>query len=224
MGLLLAEQGKLAEAIASYRKALALKPGLTEARQHLDQATEINESEEASHNRPPGGDRAGVYRDVTWRDPGRSNAGGPFHGVSVKPHAPLYAGLAFSFFFVAFGILLLISTIRGLHLAAQSTDWPATSGVVDESTVERHAGSRNSTATYSAKVLYSYEVNGKKLHGSTISFLYVTSGRQSDAASVCNAYPKNKPVTVYYSPHCAELSVLERGVKPLAWACQSSDS
>lgn len=47
VGLLLAEQGKLAEAIASYRKALALKPGLTEARQHLDQATEINESRKA---------------------------------------------------------------------------------------------------------------------------------------------------------------------------------
>ena len=78
-----------------------------------------------------------------------------------------------------------------LFRAEQSKSWPATQGVIKESSVER--GHKSS---YRAKVIYDYTVDGNNFTGGRV-FYGSFSTNKTDAQKVADKYPKDKTLVFY---------------------------
>ncbi|KKL50012.1 hypothetical protein LCGC14_2309750 [marine sediment metagenome] len=109
--------------------------------------------------------------------------------------------------------------IRGLIRARASADWPTAEGKVVASSVERHrnTGSRGSSTTYHAEILYEFSVEGTTFNGDRVAYGDYGSGNSSHARRIVNRYPKGKSVTVYYMPDNPEECLLESGLKAQSW-------
>ncbi|MFH1299426.1 MAG: DUF3592 domain-containing protein [Planctomycetota bacterium] len=110
----------------------------------------------------------------------------------------------------------LVTYLLGLPLIEQakaSKNWPTTEGVVLNSKVVTHRSSNSSSSTYSAKVIYRYQVEGQNHEGKTVWFgSDLSTSNRSLAEETVGKYPNDKKVTVYYDPQDPAAAVLEPGV------------
>jgi hypothetical protein len=69
----------------------------------------------------------------------------------------------------------------------------------------------DASVTYSAKVVYNYQVGGQALVGDRRRFSDSSSSSARRAQEAANRYPVGAQVTVYYDPNNPEVCVLEPG-------------
>ena len=89
----------------------------------------------------------------------------------------------------------------------ESGSFPAVTGNVTQSDVERRTGSKGRTY-YVAVVKYEYNVSGQTFFGDRLRF---GMGHQGNAYAIVNAHPVNSPVQVYYNPKDPNESLLYPG-------------
>ena len=128
----------------------------------------------------------------------------------LSPGMRIYMTKVFPVLLVLAGAWLLYYGGRILLRADQSKTWPATEGVIKDSSVVPHGKS------YGAKVMYDYTVSEKSFSGRRIAFGSYNTSR-SDAQKIVDGYPKGKIVSVYYDPNNPQACVLEAGIKGQAW-------
>jgi len=110
----------------------------------------------------------------------------------------------------------LVAYVMGLPLIEQakaSSKWPTTSGLVLKSKVSSHRSNNSSSSTYSAKVSYQYQVEGKKFESEMVWFGGdVSTSNKSMVRETVKKYPVDQKVIVHYNPEDPEIAVLEPGV------------
>ncbi|QDT88510.1 DUF3592 domain-containing protein [Gimesia algae] len=122
-------------------------------------------------------------------------------------------------------IFLLVGYVmayqKGLPLIEQaraSTGWPVTTGEVLESDVKSHRSSNSKSSTYSAHVVYRYQIEDKNYEAQTVWFgSDISTSDKSLAENTVKKYPVNQSVTVYYDPQHPVAAVLEPGVFMTTW-------
>ncbi|EDL57734.1 DUF3592 domain-containing protein [Gimesia maris] len=110
---------------------------------------------------------------------------------------------------------------KGLPLLEQaraSTSWPVTTGEVLKSEVKSHRSSNSNSSTYSAHVVYHYQIEGKNFEAQTVWFgSDISTSDRSLAQNTVKKYPVKQSVNVYYDPLHPEAAVLEPGVFKTTW-------
>jgi len=122
--------------------------------------------------------------------------------------------------FAAVGVGMLVIGVIGLRQAAASRDWPTTQGVIVSSAVERvrrNDPDRGFTTTFHARISFNYSVGGEPYTGDRVGFGDYGSNTNHHARSVVRQYPVGSQVTVYYDPNRPQSSLLEPGVRPMAF-------
>ena len=125
-------------------------------------------------------------------------------GTSSPVKTMLLAGL-----FFVIGVIVLLWGITSSQSAFKSVNWPSVSGMVTDAHMS--SSSDNDGTTYSAKISYSYQVNGQVYGGSRVSFGDVSTSNSGDAQKVLARYPTGATVSVYYNPAAPSQTVLEPG-------------
>jgi hypothetical protein len=93
----------------------------------------------------------------------------------------------------------------------RSKSWPSVSGEVVSAELTTSTGtSSGSKATYSAVVLYRYQIDGHSYESARIRF-GATGGSRGTAQGFLNRYPAGSEVEVFHRPGRPEDSVLESG-------------
>ncbi len=117
-----------------------------------------------------------------------------------------------------FGGWLLAVALRD-RLEARAVDsWPATTGVVTESSVVDHGPSGSGSGRdprsrrYEPRVRYEYEVEGQRFEGNRLAIVTPRRGNRAAADRDLDAFRAGTTVTVYYDPEAPATSVLRRGV------------
>ncbi|QDT40090.1 hypothetical protein Pan241w_01430 [Gimesia alba] len=117
----------------------------------------------------------------------------------VKSKADMYkAGRIFSFVLGAIFIIagFLVTYLLGLPLIEQakaSKNWPTTKGVVLKSKVATHRSSNSNSSTYSAEIMYRYQVEGEDYECATVWFgSDVSTSNRSLAQNTVKKYPVDK--------------------------------
>ncbi len=124
----------------------------------------------------------------------------------------------FSLSGVIFGAVGLGISIWGaivLTNAKASGSWPSVPGKVTESRVVSKTSrdsDGHSDTTYSAHVVYRYEVENAEYTCDTVSFGEYGTNTPKHAREIVVRYPKGKEVTVHYEPEKPTKAVLEPGV------------
>ncbi|QDU00179.1 DUF3592 domain-containing protein [Gimesia aquarii] len=125
------------------------------------------------------------------------------------------------FIFLSLGIIFMgtgyfIAYHIGLPLikeAKASTSWPTTTGVIQNSKVKVHRSNDSNSSTYSAEVIYRYQVEQNEFQSETVWFGGdISTSNRSMAQETVKKYPAKKQVTVYYNPNKPATAVLEPGV------------
>lgn len=130
--------------------------------------------------------------------------------MAANRHSPVLlliiavALLGFGGFFTWFGLGVL-------NRAERSTQWPFVAGVVTSSEVRSELDDKQKEMFWAA-VSYSFELEGRKREGSTISFGDYRSSSRREFEAVVARYPVGKEVKVFYDPAAPETNVLEPGV------------
>lgn len=112
---------------------------------------------------------------------------------------------------VGFGIFILGIVIR--KKLTDSKSWPQTNGVIRESTVQPEwvrVGSGNMYVV-TPKVIYEYEVDGKKYTSSQLALVERSTVNENLAKEKSERHPVGQQVTVYYNPRKPEFATLEIG-------------
>ena len=120
------------------------------------------------------------------------------------------------FFFIAFGIGLMLTSVRVWRLASReraSQSWPLVMGEILRSEVARErrsvAGSRHTI--FVPDVAYAYSLFGVRYEGNTVAFGgYIYTSSPDRAERKCQEYPVGKEVVVFYDPRDPATSSLER--------------
>jgi len=111
---------------------------------------------------------------------------------------------------IILGASLLLFGLRNLYLAHASRDWPSVSGHVISSELNRNRTTDGTT--YSAEVLYEYEVGDTIYSSNHIGYGDLSSGNPSSSRRIVNKYPSGGGVNVFYRPNNPEESVIEVGI------------
>ena len=99
-----------------------------------------------------------------------------------------------------------------LDKAKASADWPTAPGTVIKSELDQSGGGgRSKKTSYSASVIYRFEVNGEQYEGDEIWAGQYGSDDRSAMQKLIRQYPIGEPVTVYYSPDDPSTAVLQPG-------------
>jgi len=110
-----------------------------------------------------------------------------------------------------FSILILGIIVRRKLKASES--WPKTIGIIRESTVKSEwvkVGSGNMYIV-SPKVIYEYEVGGKKYTSSQLALVEHSTANENLAKEKSERHPVGQQVTVYYNPRKPDFATLEVG-------------
>ena len=90
---------------------------------------------------------------------------------------------------------------------------PSPTGVITVSKVVSVSRHRNKTPVWAPEIQYRYTVNNNTMTGTLVRFgMQGLQAGRAFAASYANRYPVGRAVPVFFDPHRAEHSVLERGV------------
>jgi len=112
---------------------------------------------------------------------------------------------------VGFGILIFGIVIRRKLKASEL--WPETTGIVRESTVQPEWVRVGSGSMYvvSPKVIYEYEVDGKKYTSSQLALVERSTANENLALRKAEKHPIGQRVVVYYNPRKPDFAALEVG-------------
>ena len=114
-------------------------------------------------------------------------------------------------FFVGLCLLVFGIVIRIKLKASES--WPRTTGIIIESTIQSEwvrSGSGNMYIV-SPKVIYEYEVNGKKYTSSQLALVEHSTANENLAKEKSEGHPIGQQVIVYYNPRKPDFATLEVG-------------
>ncbi|MBI3878120.1 MAG: DUF3592 domain-containing protein [Verrucomicrobia bacterium] len=117
-------------------------------------------------------------------------------------------GLFWSSFVLAFDGFIARTVWQRLHAQSFAT----APGRVTRSEVIRSRGSKGSSS-YSAKIFYTYEVNGQKLTGDQYHFGNMSNSDSRWANATVAAHPAGKEVTIHYDPADPTRAVLKTGIE-----------
>jgi hypothetical protein len=116
--------------------------------------------------------------------------------------------------FVGGGAYLLLRGLRSRSQGAQVQEWPYTTGVIRESTVRSVTSTGEAGEPLTEElpyVRYTYTVNGKEYHGSSLTSGLANTGRGEDwARKLTGNFPLGSTVTVWYNPKDPADSVIEK--------------
>ncbi len=119
------------------------------------------------------------------------------------------------------GLVILVALIQGLREVAATSRWPAVTGTVLSSTVERRVSYGDQGEfegwLFTPRVTYRYEAGGLRREGRTLSLWEAWSSSEAWALQQSGRYPVGSAVQVYHSRDGAR-AVLEPGAKPGLWA------
>ncbi len=146
-------------------------------------------------------------------------------GASGDTNSGMAVGLTlFSVIFAAVGIAMLIPGLVRLWHGRQSQSWPVASGTVVYGTVDdNESASRDSdgtirrSTTFGPRLIYSYEVGGKKYFSNTRRFGQLAGSGEDWAEEIMERYTVGAPVKVWHSPADPQLAVTEPGINDEAW-------
>jgi hypothetical protein len=130
----------------------------------------------------------------------------------------------FSVIFVAIGVAMLIPGGIRLWHGRESQNWPVAPGTVIYGSLDRSDSARRDSdgdiersTTYGARLIYSYEVGGKKYFSNNRRFGALAGADRDWAEEIMERYTVGAPVQVWYSPSDPQLAVTEPGINEEAW-------
>lgn len=101
------------------------------------------------------------------------------------------------------GLVILVALIQGLREVAVTSRWPAVTGTVLSSTVERRASYGDQGEfegwLFTPRVTYRYEAGGLRREGRTLSLWEAWSSSEAWARQQSGRYPVGSAVQVYHS-------------------------
>jgi len=134
----------------------------------------------------------------------------------VHPLTPRVVKVVRAWFVAVTGIMACVAlffVVMGAlewNRAAASERWPTTNGIVTESRVAESTGGRRRGRSYTAKVEYAFQADGRELKGTRVSYRLQPTGHSGASERVAQ-YPVGASVTVHYDPADPSQSVLETG-------------
>lgn len=131
----------------------------------------------------------------------------------MKRDSNTKSGLFFGFLiFLGLGVFMIYFWMNSMKEIKASKSWPSVEGKVISSTIEIKQQESNGKMIniFYPKVRYGYFVSGSQLFNDRISFGDYGSNKRKSARKICNKYPADLSVTVFYNPQNPSISVLER--------------
>ncbi len=119
--------------------------------------------------------------------------------------------------FVVVGALMSYYNGRAVLQGRASAGWPSAEGRVIMSSVNSRSSRTKSIRKYTARVVYSYAVDGRKFNGDRVTFCDGADCDHDSAYGVTNRYPVGRRVTVRYKPGNPKECVLEPGARWDSW-------
>jgi hypothetical protein len=153
------------------------------------------------------------------------------HNPDSEVGMAIGAGI-FASIFAALGIAALCAGLTNLSRAHNSEHWPTAPGVIryaklqaekvridtdDQQKQQVRDTDDNTTTSYSATVVYEFEVDGRKYFANVRRF-GVLNGDLQQEGEAAERYPVGKEVQVAYSPVNPNVAVLEPGVQGATYA------
>ena len=129
----------------------------------------------------------------------------------MGPGMRFFFTIIFPWIFILVGGGIMYAGVTNLRNASASKNWPTVPGKVVVSELNRSRSDKGST-TYSATVVYDYNVDGTTYSAKRVSFGQGSSSNPAGARTVLNKYKLGNEVNVHYSPKDPSLAVLEPGV------------
>jgi hypothetical protein len=130
----------------------------------------------------------------------------------------------FTMVFMTVGAVILFFGGRGVLRAWQSQSWPTTRGVVVYGTTDKSQTVTTNdddeefvSTTYGARVVYRYEVDGRRHYSNTRAFGQLAGSDSEWASRIAALYPLGREVTVSYRPDAPDIAALETGIASEAW-------
>ena len=130
----------------------------------------------------------------------------------------------FTLVFMTVGAVILFFSGRSVLRAWQSQSWPTTRGVVvygatdkSQSVTTNDDDEEFVSTTYGARVVYRYEVNGRRHYSNTRTFGQLAGSDSDWASRIAALYPLGREVTVSYRPDAPDIATLETGIANEAW-------
>lgn len=129
---------------------------------------------------------------------------------------------SFVFLFVlGMGVIWLVVTVQGMQAASDSENWLSTSGVIEETWIEREETTDPDGETedyYKPYVRYSYQANERTFSSQRIDFGPQRSyNRASGAKNFLAQYLEGSQVEVFYDPVEPGQAVLVREASGATW-------
>jgi len=125
--------------------------------------------------------------------------------TQLEPTLELFVMLLIGLF--AFGVFLLITTIKQMRRTSHRKNWVSTMGTITTSELETHGEGGNQT--YLAKLEFSYLVNGASFIGRKIrSEIGKRSSVYLTLYSFLQNYPVGSQIKVFYDPSNPRLNEL----------------
>lgn len=111
------------------------------------------------------------------------------------------------FFLAGAGFFVPFFAVPGWQ-AVESLSWPSAPATVLESGVESHAG--DDSTTYSVRVLYRYQVDGRTYHSNRYDFVTGSSSGYDGKRAIVERIPPGSETECFYDPRQPSRAVLSR--------------
>jgi hypothetical protein len=130
----------------------------------------------------------------------------------------------FTLVFMTVGAVILFFGGRSVLRAWQSQRWPTTHGVVVYGTTDKSQSVTTNdndeefvSTTYGARVVYRYEVDGRRHYSNTRTFGQLAGSDSEWVSRIAAMYPLGREVTVSYRPDDPDIATVETGIASEAW-------
>jgi hypothetical protein len=127
----------------------------------------------------------------------------------------MFAGI-----FAAIGASLLAGGLVNLWRAQASLHWPQAPGLItygkidsSRTVIETDDGRTTSASVSGARLIYQYEVDGKRHYNDIRVFGQTAGGGHRPEDEIAARDPLGKSVPVFYAPYSPGLATLEPGIK-----------
>jgi hypothetical protein len=125
-------------------------------------------------------------------------------------------GVVFCAIFAVIGAALFyFLTVRTFLKVQAARSWPTVPCVVESSRVKSHDS--DDGTTYSADILYRYQVAGREYRSNRFSFMGGSSSGYDGKAAVVRQYPPGRRTECFVNPANPNDAVLVRGFTPMMW-------
>ncbi len=140
----------------------------------------------------------------------------PPQGRAIRRKAGVAGLMVVGLPVVAIGVPPLARTTWG---AVASLDWPVAQGTVTESRLRLwHSNGPADTTEQVARVVFTYNVDGRRFMADTPEWTIIGAGWGADAEGVVARYPSGAVVSVHYDPANPYRAVLRPGPLPVSTA------